>query len=127
MHLAHRGAPLSHLILRFVHCRQLSYRIARICLRPTGERRIDPRLAAGKNESRSRYQSERRSGDQEEQSWNNVLGKRAGHASELVRILPILPLIINYTTKLEDIGKKQVVLQTTELNTMSNFTTSTTP
>jgi hypothetical protein len=58
---------------------------------------------------------------------NNVLGKRAGHASELVRISPILPLIINYTTKLEDIGKKQVVLQTTELNTMSNFTTSTTP
>jgi hypothetical protein len=58
---------------------------------------------------------------------DNVLGKRAGHASELVRILPILPLIINYTTKLEDIGKKQVVLQTTELNTMSNFTTSTTP
>jgi hypothetical protein len=57
----------------------------------------------------------------------NVLGKRAGHASELVRISPILPLIINYTTKLEDIGKKQVVLQTTELNTMSNFTTSTTP
>ena len=58
---------------------------------------------------------------------NNVLGKRAGHASELVRISPTLPLIINYTTKIEDIGKKQIVLQTTELNTMSNFTTTTTP
>lgn len=36
----------------------------------------------------------------------NVLGKRAGHASERVKISPSLTLTINYTSKIEDIGKK---------------------
>ena len=40
----------------------------------------------------------------------NVLYKRVGHASELVKISPPLPLIIDYITKTEDIWKKQVVL-----------------
>ena len=31
-------------------------------------------------------------------------------ASELVKISPTLPLIIDHMTKLEDIGKKQVAL-----------------
>ena len=57
---------------------------------------------------------------------NNVLGKRAGQASEWVKISPTLPLIIDYTTKTGDIGKKQAALQTTELSTMSNLSTFTT-
>jgi hypothetical protein len=49
------------------------------------------------------------------------------YVSERVKISPTLTLIINYTSEIIDIGKKQFVLQTTELNTMSNFTMSTTP
>jgi hypothetical protein len=55
-----------------------------------------------------------------------LLGRRADHASERIKISPTLPLTDNYTSKIGDIGKKQLVLQTTELDTMSNFTTSTT-
>ena len=40
----------------------------------------------------------------------NVLGKRAGHASERVKIPPTLTSTINYTSKIGDIGKKQVAL-----------------
>jgi hypothetical protein len=41
---------------------------------------------------------------------HNVLGKRAGHASEWVKISPTLTSTVNYTSKIKDIGKKQVVL-----------------
>ena len=58
---------------------------------------------------------------------SNVFGKRADHASERIKISPTLPSTINYRSKIEDIGKKQLVLQTTELGTMSDFTTSATP
>lgn len=40
----------------------------------------------------------------------NVLGKRAGHASERVKIPPTLTSTIDYTSKIGDIGKKQVAL-----------------
>jgi hypothetical protein len=53
----------------------------------------------------------------------NVLGKRAGQASEPVKISPTLPSTINYRSNIGDIETKQLVLQTTELNSMSNFTT----
>jgi hypothetical protein len=53
----------------------------------------------------------------------NVLGKRAGQASEPVKISPTLPSTINYRSDIGDIETKQLVLQTTELNSMSNFTT----
>jgi hypothetical protein len=57
-------------------------------------------------------------------SYNdNVLGKRAGQASEPVKISPTLPSTINYRSNIGDIETKQLVLQTTELNSMSNFTT----
>jgi hypothetical protein len=54
---------------------------------------------------------------------HNVLGKRAGQASEPVKISPTLPSTINYRSNIGDIETKQLVLQTTELNIMSNFTT----
>jgi hypothetical protein len=54
---------------------------------------------------------------------DNVLGKRAGQASEPVKISPTLPSTINYRSNIGDIETKQLVLQTTELNIMSNFTT----
>jgi hypothetical protein len=54
---------------------------------------------------------------------DNVLGKRAGQASEPVKISPTLPSTINYRSNIGDIETKQLVLQTTELNSMSNFTT----
>jgi len=40
----------------------------------------------------------------------NVLGKRAGQASEPVKILHILPSTINYTSNIEDIETKQIAL-----------------
>jgi hypothetical protein len=40
----------------------------------------------------------------------NVLGKRAGQASEPVKILHILPSTTDYTSKVEDIEIKQIVL-----------------
>jgi hypothetical protein len=42
--------------------------------------------------------------------WVNVLGKRAGQASEPVKILHILPSTTDYTSKVEDIETKQIVL-----------------
>jgi hypothetical protein len=57
-----------------------------------------------------------------EVSSNNVLGKRAGQASEPVKISPTLPSTINYRSNIGEIETKQLVLQTTELNSMSNFT-----
>jgi hypothetical protein len=53
----------------------------------------------------------------------NVLGKRADQASERIKIWYSLPFIINYTSDIRDIEIKQLILQTTELNSMSNFTT----
>jgi hypothetical protein len=40
----------------------------------------------------------------------NVLGKRAGQASEPIKILHILPSTTDYTSKVEDIETKQIVL-----------------
>jgi hypothetical protein len=54
---------------------------------------------------------------------DNVLGKRAGQASEPVKISPTLPSTINYRSNIGDIETKQLVLQITELNSISNFTT----
>jgi hypothetical protein len=56
------------------------------------------------------------------QKIDNVLGKRAGQASKPVKISPTLPSTINYRSNIRDIEIKQLVLQTTELNSMSNFT-----
>jgi hypothetical protein len=53
----------------------------------------------------------------------NVLGKRAGQASEPVKISPTLPSTINYRSNIRDIETKQLILQIIELNSMSNFTT----
>lgn len=44
MHLAHLGVPLSHLIRRFVHWRQLSYRIAEPCPQTRRRERQDPQF-----------------------------------------------------------------------------------
>jgi hypothetical protein len=41
---------------------------------------------------------------------DNVFHKRAGHTSEPVKILHILPSTTNYTSKVEDIETKQIVL-----------------
>ena len=57
----------------------------------------------------------------------NVLGKRADHASERIKIPPTLPSTINHKSNIEDIGKKQFVLQTIELVIMPNFTISAIP
>jgi hypothetical protein len=40
----------------------------------------------------------------------NVFHKRAGHTSEPVKILHILPSTTDYTSKVEDIEIKQIVL-----------------
>ena len=57
-----------------------------------------------------RYAMQRRQGRFQGRSDANVLGKRAGHASERVKIPPTLTSTIDYTSKIGDIGKKQVAL-----------------
>jgi len=52
----------------------------------------------------------RKGGMSTHRSVCNVLGKRAGQASEPVKILHILPSTTDYTSKVEDIETKQIVL-----------------
>jgi hypothetical protein len=53
----------------------------------------------------------------------NVLGKRAGQASEPVKILHIQHLITHYTSNIEDIETKQIALSFTYPNSMFARTT----
>jgi hypothetical protein len=48
----------------------------------------------------------------------NVLGKRAGQASEPVKILHILHSTTHYTSNIEDIETKQIALSFTYPNSM---------
>jgi hypothetical protein len=53
----------------------------------------------------------------------NVLGKRAGQASEPVKILHILHSTTHYTSNIEDIETKQIALSFTYPNNMFARTT----
>jgi hypothetical protein len=54
---------------------------------------------------------------------HNVLGKRAGQASEPVKILHIQHSITHYTSNIEDIETKQIALSFTYPNSMFARTT----
>jgi hypothetical protein len=56
-------------------------------------------------------------------STHNVLGKRAGQASEPVKILHILHLTTHYTSNIEDMETKQIALSFTYPNSMFARTT----
>jgi hypothetical protein len=51
-------------------------------------------------------------------SDDNVLGKRAGQASEPVKILHTLHSTTHYTSNIEDIETKQIALSSTYPNSM---------